>query len=399
MIIVGNTIQRMILWELMKVFIISLIGITGILLLAGIIAEATQQGLGPGQILKIIPLLIPSTLPYTIPTTTLFATCVVYGRLAHDNEILAIRASGVSLTMVVRPAMILGLATTLITMTLYFNVIPYTHHLMRSMFLGDVEGLLYTALNRKREMRHPQLNYEIYVKGMQGRKLINPTFKGKGKDGKIDLVSQAREAELTVDKERNVIRVYMVQGQAAGGKGDAQGLFFERIWEIPVPENLQNPKNNRARDLMWKQLIARKALLTREMNEAQKELDYHEALMKTNVASPETRKSIAVLKHRIKSKLAEIRSLETEMQMRPALAIGCLFFVLVGCPVGIWFSRSDYLSSFITCFLPIVLIYYPLVLCGTGLAKEGHDPILTVWSADIALALLSLILFWRLLKN
>ena len=46
-----------------------------------------------------------------------------------------------------------------------------------------------------------------------------------------------------------------------------------------------------------------------------------------------------------------------EYQMRPALALGCLCFVLVGCPVGIWFSRSDYLSSFITCFLPIIVLY------------------------------------------
>ena len=52
------------------------------LLMAGIVAEASQRGLTPLQILAAIPLLIPSTLPYTLPATTLFATCVVYGRLA-----------------------------------------------------------------------------------------------------------------------------------------------------------------------------------------------------------------------------------------------------------------------------------------------------------------------------
>src|SRR6476661_547038 len=93
---------RMILWELVKVFVIALVGITGLLLMAGIIAEASQQGLGPGQILTAIPLLIPSTLPYTIPATTLFAACVVYGRLAGDNEILAIKSSGINIIKVVR---------------------------------------------------------------------------------------------------------------------------------------------------------------------------------------------------------------------------------------------------------------------------------------------------------
>src|SRR5947208_7124580 len=98
----------MVLWELCKVFLIALVGITGILLMAGIIAEASQQGLGPAQILAAIPLLVPSTLPYTIPATTLFATCVVYGRLSADNEILAIKSSGINVLQVVKPGIILG---------------------------------------------------------------------------------------------------------------------------------------------------------------------------------------------------------------------------------------------------------------------------------------------------
>src|SRR5438067_1348123 len=122
----------------------ALIGITGILLMAGIVAEASQQGLAPGQILAAIPLLIPSTLPYTIPATTLFATCVVYGRLAADNEILAIKSAGVNILKVVKPGIFLGLAMSAVTMSLYYRVIPYTHHLLRAMVFDDAEELIYS---------------------------------------------------------------------------------------------------------------------------------------------------------------------------------------------------------------------------------------------------------------
>src|SRR5262245_53401253 len=122
----------MILWELAKVFVLCLVAVTGIVLMAGIIAEASQQGLSPAQILAIIPLIVPSTLPYTIPATTLFATCVVYGRLAHDNEILAIRASGINLLRVVWPAVVLGVTMSLATLVLYYRIIPLTHHMMRA---------------------------------------------------------------------------------------------------------------------------------------------------------------------------------------------------------------------------------------------------------------------------
>src|SRR3984893_7870411 len=129
----GSLLHRMILWELTKVFVMSLIGITGILLLAGIVAEASQQGLGPAQILAAIPLLIPSTLPYTIPATTLFAACLVYGRMSSDHEVLAIKAAGGNLLAILAPGMILGLAMSLATAGLYYRIIPYTHHLLRAM--------------------------------------------------------------------------------------------------------------------------------------------------------------------------------------------------------------------------------------------------------------------------
>src|SRR3954463_5094489 len=99
----------MILWELTKVFVMSLTGITGLLLMAGIIAEAQQQGLGPTQILAAIPLLIPSPLPYPTPATTRFAACFVYGRLAADNEVLAIKAAGVNVFTILKPGLVLGL--------------------------------------------------------------------------------------------------------------------------------------------------------------------------------------------------------------------------------------------------------------------------------------------------
>src|SRR5215831_9680434 len=140
----------MILWELVKVFGLSLMGITGILLMAGIVAEASQQGLTPFQVLEIIPLLVPSTLPYTIPATTLFATCVVYGRLSADNEILAIRSAGVNILRVVWPGVLLGLVVSCATMGLYYRLIPYSHHLMRTIFLQDVQELMYTLLRKEK---------------------------------------------------------------------------------------------------------------------------------------------------------------------------------------------------------------------------------------------------------
>src|SRR5262249_54602979 len=159
----------MILWELVKVFLMSLIGITGILLMAGIVAEASQQGLGPGLILAAIPLLVPSTLPYTIPATTLFATCVVYGRLSADNQILAIRAAGVNVLKVVKPGIYLGLVMSAATMGLYYRIIPYTHLLLRSLAVSDAEEFLYTMLKKNGGISHSSMPYAMFVEHVKGK--------------------------------------------------------------------------------------------------------------------------------------------------------------------------------------------------------------------------------------
>jgi lipopolysaccharide export system permease protein len=397
----GRILHRMILWELLKVFLMSLVGITGILLLAGIVAEASQQGLGPAQILAAIPLLVPSTLPYTIPATTLFASCMVYGRLAADNEILAIKSAGINIIQVVKPGMLLGIATSCITMGLYFSVIPYTHALLRSLVFYDTEELLYSLLRRQGVINHPQTPFSMWVRSVQGRKLLNPTFKRRNAEGQIDVVAQSREAELHVDMAKKLLLVHMKWGVATMDDG-SRAYFEDRIWEVPLPKEFTpgGGDQRRARDMMWNELQKSKRDFQQKAKDVEVEIALQTSRLLMEGGAQDLPKHIQNLNDRRRHISMQILTLDVELLMRPALSMGCLFFILVGCPVGIWFSRSDYLSSFITCFMPIILIYYPLLLCGTGMARDGRlNPIPLVWAADIVIGAVGLVLFWRLVRN
>jgi lipopolysaccharide export system permease protein len=65
----------------------------------------------------------------------------------------------------------------------------------------------------------------------------------------------------------------------------------------------------------------------------------------------------------------------------------CLCFVLIGAPAGIILRNSDFLTSFFACFLPILLIYYPLLFLGVDQAKLGILPAWSVWTGNIMLAI------------
>lgn len=404
-----SILHRKIFFELARIFLLSLLGITGILVMAGLVAEATQQGLGPSQVLMVIPLLIPNTLPYTIPATTLFATCLVYGRLAHDNEILAIKAAGVNVLYVVWPGVLLGLLMSCFTMGMYMELIPSTFHMLRAQVLKDVEEYMYAMLKKDGYIKQPGMNYSIFVRQVQGRRLVDAVFKRQGANGTYDVIATAREAYLHVDTikdekgdEKKALRVTMFQCQVFGNdQKENRGIFREKEWTVELgPEMGGVNKKARPRALTWWELQERREELAEELKQTSAELA--NVMMRDTLQAPPAalHQHITNLQQIVKQRALDRRCVEAEMHIRPAISFGCLFFVLVGCPVGIWFSRSDYLSAFISCFLPIVFVYYPILLCTNNMAKDGKlPPIVALWLANGALGLVTPYLFWNLLKH
>jgi lipopolysaccharide export system permease protein len=435
--ILGHTIQRMILADLDRVFLVSLLALTGLFLMAGLVAEASKNGLSPLQIMMMMPLLIPNTLPFTIPSTTLFATCVVYGRVAHDNEVVALKAAGVNPMTLLRPCLILGLGTTIITGALYYHLIPHTHQVLRQQFLSDGEEVLYNVLKRSRCLRSSNLPYVMYVREVQGRRLVDVIFKKRQKHGSYwvgyDLVAWGREATLRVEtggdgKARIVVD--MERCTVWGIKGES-GYFKDRRFEVDLPSELTgDDKRSRPNSMTWIELQKRWDELLLE----QRELQARIAAGMIRQSDPSTPREqivaqvaarfpdlgiverfleieldtksedlvlhVAHLANMESDTLKLIRASETETYMRPAISLGCLCFVLVGCPVGIWFSRADYLSSFVTCFLPTVFIYYPLLLCGGNLARDGKAPAaLAICAADILFLMVAGFLIVKLMRR
>jgi lipopolysaccharide export system permease protein len=395
-------IHRNILAELLKIFTLALIALTGMILMAGIISEAMKNGLGPVQILAIIPLLLPSLLPYTVPTATLFTTCIVYGRLAADNEILALKAAGIHIRHVIWPALLLGIATSAATMVFYLDVIPATGSLLRNSPIGEPEELLYAILRKEGQIKHPRIDWEINVKTMQGRKLQDVIFKRRKVDAPtFDVIARAKEAELQYVLTRKKILVHMRHCIGNFGDGNGEGFFDNHILEVDVPDDFFGARVKfRAMDMTWSELNEYAEKSQVELEKLDPEIAMLLAQINLGKADPNSAFILKGLNLDQEKQQNQIYSIASEFQMRPALALGCLCFALVGCPVGIWFSKSDYLSAFITCFLPIVIIYYPLMFCMFNMARAGKvPPCLSIYNADAIMLFAGWILFRRLARN
>ena len=90
-----------------------------------------------------------------------------------------------------------------------------------------------------------------------------------------------------------------------------------------------------------------------------------------------------------------LRRLQTEPWRRWAEGFSCFFFVLVGAPLAMIAKTSDYWTSFGLCFLPTLLVYYPLFIFGLEQAKDGVMPPYGVWIGNAILAAIGVTLIAR----
>jgi lipopolysaccharide export system permease protein len=411
--VVGSTLNRMIFWELVRVFLLSLGTLTALFLIVGLVQQASQQGLTASQIVRVIPLFVPSTLPLTIPATTLFASCVVYGRLAHDNEVVALKAAGVHLFGIVKPALVLGALTTAVTAGLYHTTIPRTQQRFYAEVLSDPEEVLYNMLRRDRCLRHLSLPYVLYVKDVQGKRLIDVVVKRRlrVKDPKTgaevmvgyDYVARMHEAQLRVDLANGKMTIepdrYVIYEKHTEGANARPAAF-----EMDLPDSVSGKEAKlKISALTWADIPARAAQVRAERDElvAQEAERTAEANRFTHPAARAAAlNALNHFKYQIDAKTRQLRNIEAEVYARPALAVSCLVFALIGCPVGVWANRADYLSTFVICFIPTLVVYYPLLLAGSDMGKNGRIPLaLGCWTADIVMSGVALILTWRLLRR
>ncbi|MDX2036034.1 MAG: LptF/LptG family permease [Isosphaeraceae bacterium] len=403
-------LQRYVMGEVLRSFLLALMTITIVFVLFMVMTEATRMGLTPAEIAVLVPWVIPQSLPYTVPVSLLFAVTVVYGRLAGDNEVIAIKAAGLSAFRVIWPAISIGLVASLILLVLSGDAIPQSNHMARRAVFKSFEDGFYKFLKRDRELNDGRLPFLVKVKDVEGRDLIGATFKHRSEKAKnqdrlalarpagsqtddaatFDLVIQAKRARIDFDFDKNVAHVTLVGSDIQQG-GKETSLVVNDAIEIPLPPDFRKELPKYPQQMTRGEIRAKQQEFRRLVMLERKRQSFSAALWLASgrVTRPDWPGfQRAFIDYKFWND--QLNLFETELQMRTAMAFAGFFFVLLGAPVGILFAKRDFLSAFISCFLPIILIYYPLMLGGMNLGKEGSvNPLLALWSGNVVLAVLS----------
>src|SRR3954463_9757402 len=102
--------------DLFRIFMLPSGALAGIMSFGGLLRPLTEHGLDASQAGQMLTYFTPAMMTYSLPIAALFATTVVYGRLAADNEVTACRAAGISYMAVALPAVVLGFLVALVSL-------------------------------------------------------------------------------------------------------------------------------------------------------------------------------------------------------------------------------------------------------------------------------------------
>jgi lipopolysaccharide export system permease protein len=377
-------LERYVLGELLRVFGILVTIANSLLVFVGVFGQAKEHDLGYSQILQILPFVLPMLLPYTIPATLLLSVCVVYGRMSGDNEIIVSRAAGINVMVLLWPSFFLGGVLSVVSLLVSDQVIPWASSNIERVITLAMEDIFIDRLRTQNQINLRESGITITVTGVRDRTLIEPVIRYVPRGGKAITV-QASEARLSFDLPRQV--AWLELRGAQSNLPDQQTVYVKHDkYPFPLPKRSQALRGSNLSIHGIQTAIGRAADDKLNAQRAQAV----EAAFSLATGDFDRLNEPEFLKHEyhIASGTHSQLRLNSDLHNRFAMAVSCLFFVLLGSPFAIVMARKQILTSFLFCFLPILIVYYPINMMTQNLSKIGTlDPSWALWSANAVLGL------------
>jgi lipopolysaccharide export system permease protein len=386
-------LTRYVLFDLLKVFLLTLTGLTLLIFVVLIGKEAVDKGIGLGPLLKMAPYLLPQAMQFAVPGTMLLATTSVYGRMASYNEIVAIKSLGISPMALVWPTLVLAALVSFLAVAINDIAVSWGTMGVRRVFLASIEEVTYSQLRMRHTSNFGKAN--ISVRDVDGHRLVWPTLIVQSTGDKPAWTVSAQDAEITLRADEGKLVVRFNHFELHGPISYSDPGTFE--YEMSVEELTGASTKNRSPSNYALSEI-KPAIEEQEQVVARiKQANLVQAAFGMLTGDFDSLSTAAWKIHdkEIEAAQARLYRLHTEPWRRWANGFSCLSFVLIGIPVSVKLRFSEFIASFFICFLPILIVYYPLLAVSVDQAKNGVFPPQAVWAGNIVLAIAGIWLMRR----
>ena len=387
------------------------------------------KGLDIGTIFEYLFLNLGWISALAVPMAVLVAALMAFGQFSEDNEITAMRASGISFTTIVRPALVMGLLISIILILFNSFIMPEMNFKAR-MLSGDIY--------RKR----PDLNiepgyfmddlpsYSMIIKDKEGDVLKDVRIFSKGinesqtsihsKTGQLSTIHDAiildlydgEIHELDLNDYGNYRRIEFDKHKITIPADD---LFLNRRdttsrsdREMTIAMILEKRKSINDRLDIVKGRIGRALIRTGMDSLVPPSLEASQLLLENykNAFSADTsnsgdviyrkEKDIDVVSRQLTNEYNLLRSYakssnkyNVELHKKFSLPVASILFIMTGASLGVLFRKGGFTIATGLSF-GFFLIYYILMIGGEDLADRTIlTPMVGVWSPNIILLIIA----------
>ncbi|MFP4330625.1 MAG: LptF/LptG family permease [Spirochaetaceae bacterium] len=413
-------IWRYVLSEFMLSFLVSfafffiIFFVNQLLLLA---EEILTKDVALFDVALLILFALPSIIALSFPFATLVGGLMAVGRFSSDNEIIAFQASGIALSHLFVPMLVMGAL---------FSLMSF---LMNDYFLprGTIEfGRLYRELL----YRNPALELEPYtVKRYQNDILITGNVEGRNiggfaiidrdEEGKRRVIvstdaTLTREGEddegvISLTLEDVFTHSYLGSNRGEYEYARAEEMIYNiLLQDITISVRNPGPREMSARDVLFdirekeRALAERLAMQERELAALRSRLGLAYLSWQRGEADRGSLDSLVSRLDQQESVRVFDRTLQIyrlEYYKKFSIPAACLSFIFLAFPVGLYTRRSGRSVGFGIGLL-ISVLYWSLLIAGQtfGTQRPEVSPFLSMWLPNVVVILLGGALFvlrWR----
>ena len=348
-----NIINRYIIRELSKMFLITVGALTAVLYLDKFLFIAqniVNHGVSILEVFLIIIYISPAYLALTIPISVLVASVATFNQFSASNEWVAMKSCHLSFTQIMRPVFVFSIFTYLLAVIITVYALPWgnlaykqkTYEIIKDRAVINIKPNIFN-LDFKQLV--------IFAKERHGQFQLMDVLIIDTTQSTSPRIITANQAIIFLDREALKIRLKLKKGtmHEVGDKPSEYKTIKFDAYEL----NLDFPTTNH---------LERMAMVG------------HREL------------SISLLLQQIKDfekKGLPTYAAKVELSKKFAIPFTCLLFGLLGAPLGIHSSRGGKSGSFVASIV-IIFLYYVGLIFMQDMGKSGAiEPYLSVWLPNI----------------
>lgn len=321
------------------------------------------------SILSFIGYILPFSLTFSIPWGFLTAVLLVFGKLSAENELIALKSNGISITRICYPLAALAIAASLLCLWINVSVAPRAQENMKNAFF-DIVTSNPISLFASDQVIDEFPGKKIYVERKDGTNLYNILVYELGK---------FKEPIRVVQAQRGVLKIDMVGQQVLMQLSGAQ--FEQRDAQAPF-----DPTRIRQGITMREGTFPISLQALYEKNKSRRGLGQM------------TLEELLTAKGDKKDR-AELTAARTELNKRFSLSFASIAFALVGVPLAITAQRKETTIGFLFSLI-VAFVYFFFIIIADSFRNNPHaHPELLMWVPNVLFISLGAWMFFRLSRK